>query len=212
MSLPLRLGALFLITLMAAGCATAPVVDRQKSARLWNLHLERLEQIGQWSFAGRVAVRSGSRAWSARLDWRQRHDRFEILITAPMGQGAARLDGVPGRVVLELPGEVPLQAPSPEALLEAYTGMAVPLGGMRFWLVGRPDPAAPATLEWDEGGRLARLEQGGWEVRYRRYEAVEGVDLPGRVDLWNEKVRVRVVIDGWSLPVRTGKEDERQAS
>ena len=89
-------------------------------------------------------------------------------------------------------------AASPEALLEREIGWSVPLQGLRYWIVGIPVPdGAPSKLEFDDFGRLARLEQAGWTVVYERYDTVNGLSLPERIRFSNASVDATVIVRRW---------------
>ena len=48
-------------------------------------------------------------------------------------------------------------------------------------------------------GRLEYLQQAGWDIHYDRYKTVDALDLPARILLENDEIRVRLVIDQWQL-------------
>jgi outer membrane lipoprotein LolB len=79
------------------------------------------------------------------------------------------------------------------------------LQSLRYWLLGVPDPASAAveTLSVD-GLSLLAIEQGGWQVQvqdYARYGNTAFVaSLPRRLSLQRDGVRVKLVIDQWTLP------------
>jgi len=81
--------------------------------------------------------------------------------------------------------------------IEARLGFQPPLGSLRYWVLGVPDPSSPADEQLDESKRLASLNQEGWQVDYGGYTDVGGQALPSKVTLKRENVRVRLVVDGW---------------
>ena len=86
--------------------------------------------------------------------------------------------------------------------LEQALGAPVPLASLRYWLLGVPDPdpalVAEESLELGEG-RLATLRQAGWEIAYPRYAPVAGsrLELPQRIEVRREGLRLRVWVDAW---------------
>jgi outer membrane biogenesis lipoprotein LolB len=42
-----------------------------------------------------------------------------------------------------------------------------------------------------------RLAQAGWDIRYDRYQVLDGVAWPGRLKLVRDDIAVRLVIDSW---------------
>ena len=187
------------VTLTLSACAThrPPPLDLSSS---WPQRLQALKALEDWSFNGRLGIRAGDEAWNASLRWQQRKDRYDIRISAPLGQGAARLRGGANDVTMELPDEAPLRADNAESLLRAQLGWSVPVSGMRHWLAGRPDPnMGTEIMELDEMGRLSQLRQAGWSIEYRRYVTVDQIDLPRKIEMVNSDLRVRLMIDQWHL-------------
>ena len=189
-----------LLALMLGGCSTqAPQPLATDVAPLWQHRLAQLETIQAWSFQGRVAVRRGKEAWNVKLDWSQSFDHYDLLLTAPWGQGAVRLHGENGRAVLEAPDRAPLVAENPQALLSRQVGWRVPVTQLRYWLLGRPEPNQNAAISWDAQGRVSHMDQAGWSIAYRRYGDIEGLSLPTKIELKNGALRLRLVIDEWRL-------------
>lgn len=194
------LGAFVVLLALLSGCATRPPVPEAARAADWQAHRQALEALGHWAFAGRVAVRdSQHQSWNGAVDWSQRADRFDIRFSGPFGQGGARLSGQSDYAVIETREHSALSASSPEALMEEQLGWSVPLQGFRHWLVGAPAPGLIESYVLDEAGRLARLDQSGWQIRYRDYRNVDGLYLPRKLELENPRLRVRLVIDEWRL-------------
>lgn len=194
------------LAMALAACGTVPekppVVPDMVA---WQLHQQRLEQLDDWSFNGRIAVRDlQNEGWNASLHWQQQGDHYDIQLSGALGQGAARIHGNGGSAVMEAAGEAPRVAPNPEALMQEQLGWHVPVRGLKYWLTGRPGPDAFDVQVVDGLGRLSRLEQDGWEVVYNRYEPVDGVALPRKLELSNPHLRVRLVIDQWSLDKKVG--------
>lgn len=195
---------LFVLVLLLGACSVkSPVIVDYNVEPLWQQRLAVLERLDVWSFEGRIAVRSDSKAWNAKLNWAQSGASYDILISAPFGQGAARLSGEPGRALIDVSGQPPLLADDPGTLLYEEVGWMVPVDALHYWLTGRPDPQVSAIVEWDGRGRVVRLAQNGWTVTYRRYNGVdaasEGVSLPTKVELVNHDLRVKIIIDRWQL-------------
>jgi outer membrane lipoprotein LolB len=193
-----------LVGLGLTACGSVPEkISDMPDMVAWQLHQQQLEQLDDWSFNGRIAVRDAQdEGWSASLRWQQQGDHYDIQLSGALGQGAARIHGNGGSAVMEAAGEAPRIAPNPEALMQEQLGWHVPVRGLKFWLTGRPGPDAFDVQVVDGLGRLSRLEQDGWEVIYSRYEQVNGVELPRKLEMSNRQLRVRLVIDQWSLDKR----------
>jgi outer membrane biogenesis lipoprotein LolB len=80
---------------------------------------------------------------------------------------------------------------------------ALPVAGARFWILGLPIPGHKVTqLSLDEQGRLSDLAQDGWRISVLEYQAVAGIDLPRRLFLLGDTLKLRLVITDWPTPPR----------
>jgi outer membrane lipoprotein LolB len=166
----------------------------------WQEHQLALQKIEGWNLKGRLAIDAIKEAWTGTLHWRQKNDKFEILWLFPLGQGRVELHGNHEMVTLRLPKEEPMTAASAEKLLGIRLGWSLPVSGLRYWLLGLPAPELlVANLSLDSMGRLVRLSQGGWQIRYLDYKSINNYELPGKVFLNSSKLRLRLVIDHWQL-------------
>lgn len=189
------------LLLALSGCGTVPEKESVMPDMVaWQLHQQQLEQLGDWTFNGRIAVRDLQEdGWNASLRWQQQGDHYDIRLSGALGQGGARIHGNGGNAVIEAADQPPRSAANPEALMQEQFGWHVPVRGLKYWLTGRPGPDPFEVQVVDGLGRLSRLEQDGWEVVYNRYEQVNGVELPRKLEMSNQRLRVRLVIDQWSL-------------
>lgn len=191
--------ALIAVAALFAACETtpevAPVDDPQG---VWVEHQARLAAIEQWTAVGKLGVQSAKDSWSAGLNWRQGRDGYRLRLSGPLGQGLMELRGSPGLVELRTSDDGVYRAPTAEELMQTHAGWQVPLSGLRYWILGRPDPQAPIIdLTLDPGGRLAELRQLGWHIRYERYGEFDGIALPTKLTLENSRVRAKLVLRSW---------------
>lgn len=184
-----------------AACETAPeIAPVDDPARVWAERQAALAAIEEWGAAGRLGIRSDEDSWSAGFTWEQRPADFAIRLSGPLGQGLMNLTGSPGWVEMQT-SEGVFGARTAEELMRRHAGWQVPLSGLRFWIMGRPDPDAPVdALELDPAGRVATLKQLGWDVRYEGYGEFDGHLLPTRLSLENPRLRAKLVVRSW----RTG--------
>lgn len=196
----MKRAAVLMLTLLVGACSVAPPVPRVDVARVWRQRSASLSRLQHWTLAGRVAVSTQDDAWNAALQWRQAGAAYRIRIIAPLGQGTATLSGDADRVVLRSTEHPqPVSAVSAEALLQAQLGWRVPVEGMRYWVLGLPDPVGQRVIQLDDRGRLAHLQQAGWQVRFLGYQKVDGQQLPERIFMQNGDLRVRLAIERWRV-------------
>lgn len=185
--------------LLVAGCATAPKPDKP-DARAWELRQETLSSVEQWRLGGRISVRTGEEAAHGRLQWRQEGDNYDVRISGPFGSGSVRLAGDPAAATLWVDRQPPIRSTDPEVLLYRQTGWWIPVGALRYWVLGLPDPHLDSERTLDSLGRLERLRQAGWEIRFLDYEQRDGLELPGRIFVSKGKGEVKVAVQRWSVP------------
>jgi outer membrane lipoprotein LolB len=164
----------------------------------WETRRAVLSRIDDWQFKGRIGVRAGDEGFNANLRWEQQGDLFHAAVSGPLGIGKVRMEGEGGTVtVTDNDGKVHQLEDADAELRELY-GWTLPVASLRYWALGLPDPASPAATEFT-GGRLARLEQRDWTVRFSDYEEEAGQLMPRRMTATNHDTRVRLVIDDWTF-------------
>jgi len=165
----------------------------------WTARQERLACMNRWKLEGRMALATDDDGWNANLRWEQDDQRFRMRLSGPFGSGAFRLAGDEGRFRIEHQGETRFYLSSPEDVLERELGASIPVSGLRYWVLGGVQPQREADYELDDAGRLTRLEQSGWSIRYRSYRDYNGEQLPRHVNAERPGIRVRLVADEWTL-------------
>jgi outer membrane lipoprotein LolB len=186
--------ALLACALALAGCAApAPRTTLERPAGVTGADLP-----SAFDLAGRIAVREKERGFSGSLRWQHRPEGDELLLLTPLGQGVAQILRRPGEARL-ITGESQHVAPDAEGLTEQLLGWRLPLAGLAWWALGSNSPASPSTVELDGEGRVVRLMQDGWEIRYPRYVGVQGRELPGSLAASREELEIRLSVDEWIL-------------
>ena len=188
---------------MLAGCSTNPPVSTPtlNPETAWNQRQHELVAIKQWRLQGRMLVNHGEAAWNLSLDWQQKDGDYQISIHGPFGSGRVKLIGNAKGVILHNGDEQSHYAEHPEELLYQQTGVMMPVEGLRYWMVGLTSPQQATKPKLDELGRLAYLEESKWEVNFKRYTKVSGMDLPRKVFIVkpDQEIDVRLVVDKWTL-------------
>jgi outer membrane lipoprotein LolB len=192
-----RLAAVLVIAGLAA-CRTAPPL--QPAAESWRARRPQLQAQAHFALHGRVAVAAGTEGFNANIRWVQDGSHSEVTLEGPLGVGGAQISasGEELRLVTSR-GEAVENEAAHEALTQRL-GFDPPLASLRYWVLGVPDPAEPATEAVDaDRGRLSSLTQGGWHIDYGAYTSANGEPLPARLTLERDAVRVRLLVDGWQL-------------
>jgi outer membrane lipoprotein LolB len=197
---PSRLLAVLALVVAVAACAPAPI--RPSGAAGDDAAQARREQAlaaqPDWTFSGRVAVSQAGDGGSARIDWTQRGQDYEIRLAAPVTRQSWRLSRTGGLARLEGLDGGPREGADAEALLLEATGWRLPVDRLAAWVRGARAPGA-AELSSDPLGRPALIRQDGWTVEYRGWDEATPA-RPLRVFADRDTARVRLVVERWSIP------------
>lgn len=181
---------------LLAACRTAPVPA--PGAPSWTTRRPELQSREHFGLKGRVAVAAGNQGFDARLRWAQDGNRAQLALEGPLGAGAVHVEAAGSDLEITTASGTRLTSTAAHAELDARLGFDPPLASLRYWILGVPDPALPATETLDPlRQRLTRLEQDGWRIDYGSYLAVGGEWLPARVTLERADVRVKLLVDEW---------------
>lgn len=195
----MRFFGYLLLGALLAGCASAPVIPPATNPQqTWQAHRADLARLDRWEIDGRIAVQKGNEGWHADIEWQQRGDAYDILISGPLGGGSVRLRGGNGHVTLRTSKGQTLTDSDPEHLLYRELGWRLPVHALRYWVLGLPAPGA-AVWAINPQGFLGRLQQAGWSIEFRDYAMQGRTALPGRVFARSPGAQVRLVIDTWTL-------------
>lgn len=188
---------LVLATLALAGCATVPATVALPAMDSWETRKAVLGGLRDWQFRGRIAVKAGDDGFNGKFDWAQQGEAFDASVAGPLGIGTVRIEGDGDAVHLTDKDGTVTRLENAEADLYWRYGWTIPVTSLRFWALGIPDPDVPAATVVDDEGRLARLEQSGWNVAISRYADGGGQQMPRILTATNPDTRVRMVIDRW---------------
>ncbi len=201
---------LFSTTLILSGCAA--LLDRPEGVQPpseqqlvdWAEHRNRIESLNDWQFEGRAAIRSGISGGSVRVDWTQVGDVTAVTLSGPFDSGTLALTGTTAHMLITDGRGNSRMTDTPIALLEEQTGWRVPLDRLPRWVRGLSSgdlaQLPPGDFQLDPQGRLAALNEQDWKIDYDHYQSVSGgYALPHFIELENDDIRIRMVVDRWIL-------------
>lgn len=195
----MRIIFLCLILLFVSTACTTTVPLSVGTHVSWQEHQRDVAQLQYWTLQGRLAVTNGSESWHLDMSWQQQGDNYIIKLFVPFGAGQIQLRGDHNGVVLDDGENTPLYADNADSLLYESTGLKIPVEGLRYWVRGLPDPGMSNGEMNLSAGKLKQLHQGGWQLRFRRYQQVNNTSLPQKLFLHRDDLDVRLVIDQWQL-------------
>jgi len=63
---------------------------------------------------------------------------------------------------------------------------------------GLQEPGIDMTNQQvDEQGRITERQQADWNISIKRYMDVDGLDLPGKIFMHNDHVKLKLIIQTW---------------
>ena len=197
--LALLLGALALGSLTLAGCASAPPRKPTAQGAPWPERRTQLQSLEAFEIKGKVAVAAGTEGFSARLTWDQQGARSSVALDGPLGVGGLRVIADGDALNVTTSKGVQLDSDAARAELSAKLGFEPPLGSLRYWVLGVPDPAQPSIETLGPDQRLLTLDQSGWHIDYAAYAEHAGDTLPQRLAVTRADVRLRLIVQDWRL-------------
>jgi len=182
---------------LLAACQTAPVVPAPTMA--WSVRRPTLQNLDRFGLDGRVAVAVGNQGFNAGIRWAQSGAVTHLALTGPLGAGGVEVTANGADLTVITSSGKRLGRTEARSELQDKLGFEPPLASIRYWVLGVPDPGAPASVQLDSQQRLTELAQDGWRIDYHSYMPVGARWLPRLLTLRREGVRVRMVVDGWQL-------------
>ncbi|WP_159931206.1 lipoprotein insertase outer membrane protein LolB [Oceanicoccus sp. KOV_DT_Chl] len=186
--------------LLLSACSQLPTVTPAgQQALAANSHIQ------HWQISGKIGWRHGDQAESAYLNWHQCGQQFEIRLTGPLGQGAAKLFGDASITSLQTSDGQIFTAASPEQLLFEQLGWTLPLSQLHFWVRGIPAPTSP----FQPGNTDYDFEQQQWQLNFPRFTAIDSYQLPTKLKATHldpipfsgaSPLSVTLIIKDWQLP------------
>jgi outer membrane lipoprotein LolB len=183
--------------------ACAPVVRMKGDAGLLNDQAKReqaLAHADHWTLQGRLGVSDGKSGGTGSFSWTQNGDQYEFVLRGPAISGMNfRLSGGPDGALLEGLDGGPVHGSDAEVLMHKALGWDVPLRDLRAWVLGLRADSGPAELSFGTDRLPSLLQQDGWAVDYREWDATRKPPLPTKVYAGKPPYTVRLSIESWQF-------------
>ena len=177
-----------------SGCATfmgGNLLPRSTEAQ------QQLYASKAWTLEGRIAVKSGNEGWSANLFWEHDGGQERLRLYGPFGQGAVSIILQNQMIYINEGNGVVNSSRDPEELLTRKLGFSVPLGSLRYWVLGLPAPDISYQAELDDKGGLKGFQQQAWVLGFENFENVGNFVMTQKMTIQGSQVRLRLVVDEW---------------
>jgi len=165
----------------------------------WPARQTELSQIKSWTIKGAIAIQTEKQAETAYINWSQNEQNYQMHIFGPLGIASVTIDGKPGKIIMALPNQAPVEAKTPENLLPKELGWTLPVSNLFFWIRGLPISSKPAIKKFDAYHHLTQLKQSGWTIQYLRYTGVKNTDLPSKIFLTYPNLSLRIIVSQWQI-------------
>lgn len=164
----------------------------------WAEREKRVQRLTHWDAKGAMAVKEGKKGFTATMRWQQSSPKaYQLSLYGPLGSGHITLIGKKNLVTL-MDNKNKITARDGESLIRQQTGHTIPVNSMYYWLRGLPAPEPKAKIKHDTYGHLTSLTQAGWHIQYVRYTSFQGIDLPSKLVMTHQKIKVKIIINSWS--------------
>ncbi|MGB2064407.1 MAG: lipoprotein insertase outer membrane protein LolB [Marinomonas gallaica] len=176
-----------------AGCSLSPTSPKAPLP-------ERAEDIMAWQNEGRVGIRTEQDAISGNFNWQHSPEHYELNIYGPFGQGATRLEGIPGKESRLTYDDKNLTGPSADALLYHELGWHFPVTSVQYWIRGLAAPNSAAEITYQQDGTTPeQILQNGWTITYKEFTELEHLKLPQKMQVTHPPYRVNLIITDWNV-------------
>ncbi|MCX7069091.1 MAG: lipoprotein insertase outer membrane protein LolB [Methylococcales bacterium] len=181
----------FFCLLLLSGCSfftVEPTIPYSKTATL------PLYKLEKWSLEGRLSITGRNDSWTANVDWQHSLNKEQIKLSGPLGQGATLIELGKGVVTIDRGDGKAQTSNQPEAFINQQLGLFVPVQSLRYWVIGLPEP----TMDFAE--TATGFKQAGWLIEYKQMQAVKTSTMPYKLNVTNEQVKLKLIVDQWLLP------------
>jgi outer membrane lipoprotein LolB len=185
---------------LLAGCRTAPIVTARAGPGAdapWPEQQAALESFDSYNLTGRVAVAANGQGFSASLRYTQQPRRSDLALDGPLGIGGLRVELEGDSLKIFTSRGEQLDGVAARAELERRLGFALPLGELRWWLLGIPAPGDAALDQDTASGEIRGFAQNGWHVTINSRAADLGFALPRRLTAEREGARMKLLVETW---------------
>ncbi len=186
--------------LLLAGCTglTPKQADEPIVQRPWEEQYQALLGADNWQLRGKIGIRTSNENHSARLFWEQLQQHYQIELTGPLGQGGARINGDEDGISIDIAGEEPRWAATPEILMQQTLGWQFPVRDLPYWIKGIPAPGHPYELTMNQQ-QPKTLLQNNWKINYLRFSNQNGYQLPEKLTISRNDLRLTIIAREWQI-------------
>lgn len=178
---------------LLAGCSVSPITPKAPLP-------ESVNDLNEWHTEGRVGIRTADDAVSGNFNWDHSPEHYEINIYGPFGQGATRIEGIPGQSSTLSYDDKTITGDNAESMLYREFGWQFPVSQVQYWIRGLASPTTPASIDFQaDGSTPSTIIQDGWTITYKEFTAIEHLTLPQKIQVTKTPYRVNLIITDWDI-------------
>ena len=146
---------------------------------------------------GKLGFKSSSMTGSATIDWLQQLNIYTITISGPLGSNRAVLKGNEFYAEMQIQGQYIYG--SPQDLSSELLGASLPLGLMRFWVMGMPAPHHSFTKDtfYKNSKIYNSFLQLDWQLDFSRHKFFGSMYLPTKIQGSNQDHSFTLIVKDW---------------
>jgi outer membrane lipoprotein LolB len=185
---------------MLAGCSTAPpptTVPGPGADAPWVAQRAALEKLDRYALNGKVAVAANGQGFTASLRYHQQPQRADLALDGPLGIGGMRIALEEHSLAVTNSRGEALDGEAARAEIERRLGFELPLGELRWWLLGLPAPGQSDVDAAADSGEVRGFVQNGWHVAINTRAPALGFALPQRLTAERGGARLKLFVERW---------------
>lgn len=158
-----------------------------------------------WRIQGKLGIQTDTDSGSVAIDWQQQHDRYNIRVNAPFGQGSAHITGDLQWMTIRQTGRQSAISAAPGQRLQQFLqdtlGWPLPIDDLRYWVRGMPNHNKVVDRPvYSEQGLLIMFQQADWSISVNRHRLMGRWLLPRRINIRRDEVKLTLAIREWQFP------------
>ena len=178
---------LIMMAYLLTGCAS-----NNQSFLLKNSKDSLYPLFDEWNASGRFIVNHEKESINAKFIWKQEKEEFELRILNSLGlrsivfrgnnQGINSIDVAASGDIIAY-----------EDILEL-----IPLGEIRFWLTGNPNPMIKFSPYSKDSENISFI-QSGWKVKILENREIDTIYFPEKINISNSESSITILISDWKI-------------
>ncbi len=176
------------VALILSACANVSSISPSYDNKVEDGRLYGLEK---WLLKGRLAISAPGDSWTANIEWGHLPEAEKIKLSGPLGQGAVVIELAEQSVKIDRGGGNIQTSTRPEEFINQQLGIPVPIGSLRYWAVGLPEPGSRSQKTVDG------FVQNGWLIAYKEMQQSGLGLMPHKMAVSNARIKLKLIVDRW---------------